>query len=142
MRKRAVGPVQYSEWVELLSQPLTDENAYRLKHGKLKDKQLSVTLFNRISDYVVDDYNSRVEAVKRAEFSDIIFALRKFSAHLSRMLFFKELDFIDEKHKQALIQSLKDATDGLVKALSEKFTTQDADLLYELNVLRRKSGVE
>ena len=142
MRKRAIGPVQYSEWVELLSRPLTNESAFYLRHGKLKDKHLSVSLFNRISDFVVEDYNNKAEAVKRAEYSEIVFALKNFSAELSRLLFFKELDFIDDKHKQALMQSLRDATRDLVAALSNKFNTQDADLLYELNVLRRKSGVE
>ena len=142
MSKRALGPVNYSEWVELLSQPLTDENAFCLRHGRLKDKQLSIQLFNRISDFVVEDYNNKVKAVKQAEYSEIIFALKNFSAQLSRMLFFKELDFIDEAHKQALTKSLKDATDELVNLLSKKFNTQDADLIYELNLLRRKSEVK
>ena len=139
MRKQV--PVAYSEWVELLSRPLTDENAFCLQHGKLKEKRLRVALFNRISDYVVEDFNSRVEAVKRAEYSELVFALKNFSAQLSRLYFFKELDFIDEAYKQALMQSLKEATENLIAVLSEKFNTQDADLLYELNVLRRKSGV-
>lgn len=140
MTKRVKGPIHYTEWVALLSQPLTDESALLLGHGKLKEKALAVSLFNRISDYVVEEYNHRVEAVKTAEFSELIFALRKFSAGLSRSLFFLQLEFLSAEHKEALLQSLRDATKDLIRTVSEKFRPQDADLLFELNVLRRKAG--
>ena len=141
MRKRIAGPAAYSQWVEVLSKPLTYESAIYLQHGKLKEKELTLTLFNRISDYVVDAYNRKIEAVKAAEFTEIVFALRRFTAELGQLLFFQALDFLSDTHKQALMQSLKDATAELIRTISEKFNTQDADLLYELNSLRRKSGV-
>ena len=141
MHKRIAGPNLYSEWVEALSSPLTYERAVYLQHGRLKDKKLEKTLFNRISDYVVDSFNRNVEAVKAADYPEIIYALRRFTAGLSQLLFFRHLSFLAEKNRQALLKSLTDATGELIKEISAKFNTQDADLLFELNTLRRKSGV-
>ena len=141
MRKKIAGPVLYSQWMELLNKPLTDETALCLRCGKLKEKELRVTLFNRISDYVVNAYNCRVEAVKTADFNEIVFALRRFSAELSRLYFFTELDFLADAHKEALMRSLQEATIELIGAISKKFNPQDADLTFELNRLRRQSGV-
>ena len=140
MRKHTLGPSAYSDWVEALSAPLTYENVAYLKCGKLKEKRLTKALFNRISDRVVDTYNRNAEAVKAADYPEIIFSLRRFTAELSLLLFFQELDFLAEADRRALTQSLADATLQLIKAIWEKFNTQNADLIYELNALRRKIG--
>lgn len=138
MTKRA-SPKRYAEWTALLQGPLSDETALLLRQGSLKEKELSTALFNRISDYVVEEFN-RAAAAVQAESGEIIFALKGFSAVLSRLLFFTQLGFIREEHRTALYNSLQTATGELIRNVMERFTPQDANVLFELNVLRRKTG--
>ncbi len=137
MRK---GPVHYIDWTEALSHPLDAENYTYLKCGKLKEKELTASLFNRISDYVVEEFNRGAEAVKRAERGELIYVLVAFTAKLARLFFYQGLSFFEEKHKDALTCSVKDALNELIRALSARDSEPDADLLYEICILKRLAG--
>lgn len=137
MRK---GPVHYIDWTEALSRPLDAENYAYLKGGKLKEKDLATSLFNRISDFVVDEFNRGAEAVKRAERGELVYTLAGFSAKLSRLFFYRELSFLEEKHREALTRSLQDALKELIRYLAARCSEQDADVLFAIGVLKRTAG--
>ena len=137
MRKKKAGPISYDEWDAALKLPFTFENARWLGGGKLKQKNMSRTLTKRISDYVTDNFNMGMGVVKECEYADIKYALRKFGSEFKRLYFFENLDFFD--CAEPLRKELKRAIYELTDLLEGKFGTTDADIVYELNDLRRTS---
>lgn len=139
MRKKPIGPRNYSEWAAALSHPLTALNAAYLRNGELKDRGLGVDLFNRISDYVVEEFNRSAAAVQRAEPQELYFQLEALCSKLRLCLFFRELAFLAPAHREALLSSLSRAVTELISA--EK-GTQDADISFALCELGHIIGVK
>lgn len=139
MRKKAdVGPRSYGEWIQALSWPLTVLNAQYLRNGKLKEKELCTSLFNRISDYVVEEFNRSAAAVRDAEPEELVFRLEALCTKLRLCLFFRKLDFLAAAHREALAESLFRTTQALVFAERE---IQNADVSYALLELCQIIGV-
>lgn len=140
MRKKALdGPRSYGDWLKALSWPLTALNAQYLRNGKLKEKELRTSLFNRISDYVVEEFNRSAAAVREAEPQELVFRLEALCTKLRLCLFFRQLDFLAAAHREALIASLSRATHALVAAEEE---IQNADVSYALLELCQIIGVK
>ena len=136
MAKKVKGPSKLPEWESALSKPLDYENSMLLRKGTLKRKEYNGALFGRIADYVINAFNSEMGAINRAEDSEIVFALDRFTAALGRINFYRELDFLPNKAK--ITESLTEATNGLIKNLTDKYGENYADIVYAIGTLRRK----
>lgn len=139
MRKKPGGPRNYREWTEALSRPLTALNAQYLRNGELKEKELRASLFNRISDYVVEEFNRSAAAVREAEPEELVFRLEGLCTKLRLCLFFRELGFLAPAHREALVASLSRAAEEFVSVGEE---TQNADVSFALRELGQIIGVK
>lgn len=139
MRKRPQGPQSYSEWAEALSRPLTALNAQYLRHGTLKEKKLYPSLAQRISDYVVEEFNRSAAAVREAEPEELLFRLEALCTKLRLCLFFRELGFLAPAHRDALLDSLSRAAGEFAAAGKE---IGDANVSFALFELGRIIGVK
>ena len=118
--------------------PLSYENAEYLSLGKLKEKGLYASLFNRISDYVIGIFNESVRALDRPiEASEMIFELRRLTAKLGLLTFYRKPEFIRAADSAALTASLKEATEKCIDGLYARYGNENADLSYETARLRR-----
>ena len=138
MRRRSKGPKRYEEWDAALSRPLDYENAEYLSCGTLGQKELYAPLFNRISDFVTGDFNrNRVMPSGEAGGTESVYALKKFTARLKLLMFYKKLDFLKEADKNALTGSLETATKAALESLKARFGGDDPDMGYEIYALER-----
>ncbi|MCI9032259.1 MAG: hypothetical protein HFK09_07085 [Clostridia bacterium] len=136
MRRKRKGPARYEEWNAVLSRRLDYESAEILSCGSLKEKELYAPLFNRISDFVTDDFNkSRLSLDVEMSGTERVYALRKFSSRLKLLMFFKKLGFLRKEDKAALTDSLERATKAAAAALKERYGGDDPDLGHEICAL-------
>lgn len=140
MRRKKIGPNGYEQWSEAFSRPLSAENAAYMVRGKC-DKHNYPTLFNMLSDYITDSFNSAQSALTDATSNaDMVFALKRLNAVYRISLFFRNIKWINSTDKSALSDSLKKA--AIATAAKLKSQTTDPDILFECLALERTANGE
>lgn len=138
--RRGKGPVSYMQWTEALASPLTYENAQYMQRGVCKSKDLYPALFNRLSDYVTDEFDNAAKRLNAESVgTDVACALHRFAARFGRLFFFRRVGSLEKKDADRLASSLCEAAQRVL-ARYEKAT--DADILFECAAIRRIATTE
>ena len=140
--RRKSGPKRYEQWAEALSLPLSAQNAEYMLRGKCS-KDIYPTLFNKLSDYITDAFNEASRALNNfnSNNTDLVFALKRLNAVYRLSLFFRDIEWIDDKDKTALNDSLKTAALATVQKLKPQADI-DPNILFECTVLARTANGE
>lgn len=142
MLRKQNGPSRYEQWVAALSRPLSTENAEYMVRGKCNNT-IYPAIFNKLSDYVTDAFNSASSELNRFNGSDndLVFALKRLNAVYRTSLFFRNIDWINRSDKSALTSALKTAALATVTKLQPQ-AENNPDILFECMALARTANGE
>lgn len=137
MLRKKSGPTRYEQWAAALSRPLSSENAEYMLRGKCNNN-IYPAIFNMLSDYITDAFNSASSALNSFNGSDndLVFALKRLNAVYRISLFFRKIKWIVSSDKSALTSALKTAALATVAKLQPQ-AENNPDILFECMALTR-----
>ena len=134
---RLKGPSGYAEWDSALKNPLTVESCAFLSRGKLEKKQSYSALFNRISDAVtrgLDTAGGQID-VNGGQIT-AVYCLRRYSAYIKRLFFYKKLSFIKKCDSDNLTGEIARVARSVITNVGAVYP-DSADVQFELSMLER-----